>query len=57
MREELKLEDCISVSSFELYLSQKRKITSVAVKKEALITDVITSVFLIKSFFFSTIEM
>ena len=54
MREWLKLQDCLSVSSFELYVSQKRKITSMAVKKERLITDVITCVFLNKTFFFQS---
>ena len=52
MREELKLENGLSVSLFELCVSQNRKITSMAVKKERLITDVITRVFLYKTFFF-----
>ena len=57
MREELKLENGLSVSLFELCVSQNRKITSMAVKKERLITDVITCVFLNKTFFFSIMEM
>jgi len=57
MNEGLKLEDCSSVSSFELDVLQKRKITSMAVKKERLITDVTTCVFLNKTFFLSIMEM
>ena len=41
MREGLKLEDCLSVLPFKLFISQKRKITSMAVEKERQITDVI----------------
>ena len=52
MRKGLKLEDCLSVSPFELIVTQKRKIKSMAVKKERLITDVIMCVFLNKTFFF-----
>ena len=57
MREGLKLEDCISVPSIELYVSQKRKITSMVVKNERLITDVITCFFLNRTSFFSIMEM
>ena len=57
MRDELKLENDLPVSLFQLYVSQNRKITSMAVKKERLITDVITCVFLNKTFLFSTSEL
>ena len=57
MSEESKLENSLSVSLFELCVSQNRKITSMAVKKERLITDVITCVFLNKTFLFSTSEL
>jgi len=57
LREEPKLENGLLVSSSELYVSQNRKITSMAVKKERLITDVITCVFLNKAVFLSTSEM
>ena len=56
MRKGLKLEDYLSVSPFELFVSQKRKITSMALKKERLITDIILCVFLNK-IFFSIMEM